>query len=141
LAYCMEILIPIMKRQGFGTIAGVSSLADARGFPGHAAYSASKSSATFILEAARSELAKFGINVITVKPGFVKSDMTADNKFFMPLLMETDDAAKIIVNGILSGKKRIGFPMPMVFLTYLVKILPSSVFEFLVGLYSKPIND
>ncbi|MFH1050040.1 MAG: SDR family NAD(P)-dependent oxidoreductase [bacterium] len=141
LLYGMEFLIPIMKKQGSGTIAGVSSLADARGFPGNAAYSASKSSASFILESARVELARFGINVVTIKPGFVKTDLIAKNTFYMPLLMEADKAAKIIVSGILSGKKRIAFPLPMVFLTYIVKILPSAVYEFLIKLYGKPINE
>lgn len=140
IVYFMERLIPIMKHQGYGTIAGVSSLADLRGIPGNAAYCASKSSATFLLEAARVELADYGINVVTVKPGFVKTAMTANNTFFMPFLMEADEAAKKIVNGILSGKKRIAFPLIMVFLSWLGKILPSSLFENLIRLYGKPIN-
>ena len=141
LAYGLEALIPIMKRQGYGTIAGVSSLAESRGIPGNAVYCASKSAVSFLLEAARIELEKFGIKVITVKPGFVKSDMTAKNKFYMPFLMETDKAAKIIVNGILSGKKRIAFPLPMVFLSWLGKVVPSTIFEYFIGLYGKPINE
>ncbi|ROL62193.1 SDR family NAD(P)-dependent oxidoreductase [Bacteroidetes/Chlorobi group bacterium ChocPot_Mid] len=140
IAYFMEGLIPIMKEQGYGTIAGVSSLADLRGIPGNAAYCASKSSVTFLLDAARVELAEYGISVITIKPGFVKSDMTANNAFFMPFLMESEEAAKIIVNGIMSGKKRIAFPLPMVFLSWLGKIVPSTLFEYLIGLYGKPIN-
>lgn len=140
-AFGLELLIPIMKNQGHGIIAGVTSLADARGFPGNAAYSASKSAATFLLEAARVELEKFGIKVLTIKPGFVKSDMTANNTFYMPFLMETKEAASIIVNGILSGKKLIGFPMPMVFLSWLGKVMPAVIFEYFIKLWGKPINE
>lgn len=140
-AYGMELLIPIMAKQGSGTIAGVSSLADFRGASGNAIYCASKTAVTFLLEAARVELAKFGINVVTIKPGFVKSDMTDQNKFYMPLLMETNVAAKIIVNGLLSGKKRIGFPIPMVFLSWLGKVVPAAIFEYFIKLWGRPINE
>ena len=141
IAYGLELLIPIMKNQGHGIIAGVASLAEARGIPGNAAYCASKSAATFLLEAARIELQKFGIKVLTIKPGFVKSDMTANNTFYMPFLMETKEAAKIIINGIIAGKKYIGFPMPMVFLSWLGKTVPSGIFEFFIKLWGKPINE
>ncbi|MFC2131287.1 SDR family NAD(P)-dependent oxidoreductase [Bacteroidota bacterium] len=141
LANGMETLIPVMKKQGYGKIAGVSSLADSRGIPGNAAYCASKSATSFILEAARIELEKYGINIITIKPGFVKSDMTAQNTFYMPFLMETTVAAKIIVKGILSGKKRIAFPLPLVILSYLGKTIPAKLFEFFIKKWRKPINE
>jgi len=102
---------------------------------------ASKSAASFLLEAARVELEKYGINIITIKPGFVKSDMTAQNTFYMPFLMETNSAAKIIVKNILSGKKRIAFPLPIVFLSYLGKVAPARLFEFFIKLWGKPINE
>jgi len=141
MAYGLEALIPVMKNQGYGTIAGVTSLADLRGIPGNAAYCASKSGSSFLLEAARIELEKFGIKINTIKPGFVISELTKDNTFHMPFLMETNAAAKIIVNGILSGKKRIYFPLPMVFLSYLGKITPALIFDYLFKLWKKPINE
>ena len=47
-----------MKKQGYGTIAGVTSLADMRGYGGSSSYSASKAAGSILLEAARVELKK-----------------------------------------------------------------------------------
>jgi short-subunit dehydrogenase len=56
IAHALEFLIPIMKKQCFGKIAGVTSLADVRGYPGSSSYSASKAAASRLLESARVEL-------------------------------------------------------------------------------------
>jgi NAD(P)-dependent dehydrogenase (short-subunit alcohol dehydrogenase family) len=137
----LEELIPIMKGQGYGKIAGVSSLADSRGIPGNAAYCASKSAVSFLLEAARVELKSTGIKIITIRPGFVKSDMTSKNTFYMPLLMEPGKAAKIIVEGVLKGKERIAFPLPLVLISYIGRVVPAFLFEIIIRLRGKPINE
>jgi short-subunit dehydrogenase len=125
----LEKLIPLMKQQGGGVIAGTTSLADARGFPGSSAYSVSKAAASHLLEASRIELSGSGIKIVTIKPGFVRTDMTAKNNFFMPFLMDVEKAAKIIISGLERGKSRIYFPLPTVFLTYIVKIVPGWLYE------------
>ena len=94
IAHALECLIPIMKKQGYGKIAGVTSLADVRGYPGSSGYSASKAAATRLLESARIELKKFNIRVITVKPGFVKTPMTDKNEFIMPFKIQPERAAR-----------------------------------------------
>jgi short-subunit dehydrogenase len=61
-----------------GTIIGLSSVAGERGralFPG---YSASKAAITAYLEALRNRVATRGVNIVTVKPGFVETAMTTD---------------------------------------------------------------
>ncbi|MFN3307517.1 MAG: SDR family NAD(P)-dependent oxidoreductase, partial [Candidatus Kapaibacteriota bacterium] len=130
IAYALEILPTFMQKPG-GKIVIISSLADARGFPSSSAYSSSKAAVTKLAEAARIELKPLGIDVITVKPGFVKTDMTAKNKFPMPFLLEPDEASKIIWNGIINNRKSIQFPLPMVILTKFIAILPNSIFDFL----------
>lgn len=126
----LEVLIPIMLRQGNGYIAGVSSLADARGFPGSSFYCASKTALTFILEAARIELKPKNIKIATIKPGFVKTDMTARNSFKMPFLWESEKAAKVMYKGIIKGKERIYYPRIMAFASYIGKIAPSWIYEW-----------
>ncbi len=131
----MEYIVPKMRESGSGTIVGISSLADSRGFAGSAAYSSSKSALSCALEAARAELKSSNINVITVRPGFVRTDMTAKNRFKMPFLMDVDRATEIIINGIESDKKRINFPLPTTLLTTLVKIIPGNLFDLMMGKY------
>ncbi len=129
--HSMESLIPIMKRNNGGIIAGVSSLADIRGFPGSGAYSSSKAAATVILEAAHLELARFNIKVLTIKPGFVDTNMTKKNKFPMPFLISPDKAASYIVKGLTKEKTLIAFPLPTKILSGIGKILPKCIFNFM----------
>ncbi len=130
IANVLECIIPLMKKQGYGTIAGVTSLADIRGYGGSSSYSASKAAASILLESARVELKKVNIKVITIRPGFVKTAMTDKNEFKMPLLMQTDKAARIIKKGIEKGKSIVQFPFLIVMATRLIKILPNWIFDW-----------
>jgi short-subunit dehydrogenase len=120
----IAILTEVMKKQGHGTIAGVSSLADKRSIPGSAPYMASKAALTLLLEAAEIELRPLGIKVITVRPGFVATDMTSKNVFPMPFLMSPEKAAKIIVRGIERGKRHIAFPFMSAVGSALMHLVP-----------------
>lgn len=130
LAYSLEILIPIMKKQGYGTIAGVTSLADVRGYGGSSSYSASKAAGSILLEAARVELKKLNIRVITVRPGFVKTAMTDKNEFYMPLLMQPPKAARIIRKKLEKGRSLVQFPWPIVMATRLIKNIPNWIYDW-----------
>jgi short-subunit dehydrogenase len=133
IARVLENIIPYMKKQGYGTIAGVTSLADIRGYGGSSSYSASKSAASILLEAARVELKKENIKVITIRPGFVKTAMTDKNEFKMPLLMQPDKAANIIKKGIEKGRSIVQFPFLIVMATRLIKILPNWIYDWGMG--------
>jgi NAD(P)-dependent dehydrogenase (short-subunit alcohol dehydrogenase family) len=129
-AYAMENLIPIMKKQGHGTIAAVSSLADTKAYPGSSSYSASKIALSYILSAARAELKEFGIRVITIRPGFTRTDRIKKNNFFMPFTKEPSWAAKTIIKGIGANKRIISFPITMSIITSLIKLIPDRLFDF-----------
>ncbi len=116
-----------------GTIVGVSSLADTRGFPGSGFYCASKSALTTFLESLRIELRKHNVSVITVRPGFVRTPMTDKNEFFMPFLMEPDLAAEIIIKRIKKNKPVIEFPFALSLMVRVLKFMPRSIFEFLAS--------
>ena len=130
IANVLECIIPLMLKQGYGTIAGVTSLADVRGYGGSSSYSASKAAASILLEAARVELKDKSINVITVRPGFVKTAMTDKNEFKMPFLLQPHEAAKKIANGIAKGRTIVQFPFPIVWATRLVKFLPNWIYDW-----------
>lgn len=127
----IELLLPIYMRQSKGMIVGVTSLADARGFPGSGYYCASKAAASHLLESLRVDLKKYNIKVITVKPGFVKTPMTDKNKFYMPFLMNVDKAVRIIVKGIVKEKNVIQFPLRTSISAKIVKCLPTRLFDLL----------
>lgn len=74
----MQAVIPIMKQQGSGTIVNISSVAGHIPIPFHGSYSATKFAMNAIGKAARIELEGDGINVLTVCPGYVKTDFAAN---------------------------------------------------------------
>ena len=70
----MQAVIPVMRQQGGGTIINISSVAGHIPMPFHAAYSASKFALNAIGKAARIELKRDNIHVLTVCPGYVRTD-------------------------------------------------------------------
>ena len=126
----VEFILPDFIKRKQGMIVGISSLADSRGWKGSGFYCASKAAATILLENLRVELKPFNIKVITVKPGFVETPMTAKNKLPMPFLMSAEKAAKIIINGMKKEKKVIQFPLPLVISSKLMRIVPDFLFEY-----------
>jgi 3-oxoacyl-[acyl-carrier protein] reductase len=70
--------VPHMKKQGFGRIVIVSSTAGQRGEAGVSNYAASKGGQISFTKALSTELAPFGINVNSVAPGWVDTDMCTE---------------------------------------------------------------
>ncbi len=66
---------PIFQALHAGTIVGISSVAADRGRVGNPGYNASKAALATYLEALRNRLSRFGVHVLTVKPGFMDTDM------------------------------------------------------------------
>ncbi|MBZ0203455.1 MAG: SDR family NAD(P)-dependent oxidoreductase [Ignavibacteria bacterium] len=139
IANVLEAIIPVMMKQGCGTIAGITSLADIRGYGGSASYSASKAAGSILLESARVELKKHNIRVITVRPGFVKTAMTDKNEFKMPFLMQPEEAAKRIRIGIEKGRSVVQFPWPIVMATRIIKFLPNWIYDWAMN-KSRPVK-
>jgi len=133
IVYWVEQLLPDFIKRKEGVIVGVSSQADNRGFSGSGFYCASKAAASIYLEGLRVELKRYGVKVITVRPGFVKTPMTDQNNFQMPFLMTAEKAAKIIINGIKKEKRIIQFPWQTVFLTKIVGLMPGNIYEYLAS--------
>ncbi|WP_240796786.1 SDR family NAD(P)-dependent oxidoreductase [Terasakiella sp. SH-1] len=117
-------LVPVMVERGGGQIALMSSLAGFRGLASSPAYSASKVCVKAYGEALRMRYARTGLKVNIICPGFVKSRITDQNNFKMPLLMESDKAAKIIRKGLSKNKAIIAFPGPMALAARLFALLP-----------------
>jgi short-subunit dehydrogenase len=122
-------LLPAMQQRGRGQIALMSSLAGFRGFPGAPSYCASKAAVRIWGEALNGDLKPFGIGVSVICPGFVRSRITARNAFAMPLLMDTERAARIIRRGLARRRARIAFPGPTYAAAWLLGALSPSLVD------------
>lgn len=131
--YWVEYLLPEMIRRRGGIIAPVSSLADNRGFSGSGFYCASKAALSIFSEGLGVDLKKYGIKVITIKPGFVKTPMTDKNKVKMYFMISAAKAATHIIKGIEKEKSIVQFPFPTVLGAKILGLLPSWLYRFIAA--------
>lgn len=77
----IKTIVPIMRKQGNGSIVNISSMVGRFGVPLNSAYVSSKFAVEGLSESISFELAEFGIRVIVIEPGVVKSDFFQNVKF------------------------------------------------------------
>lgn len=126
-------LIPAMVARRQGQIALMSSLAGFRGFPGAPAYCGSKAAVRVWGEGLRGDLARHGVAVSVICPGFVRSPMTAVNRFPMPFQLDSTQAAARIQRGLDRDQGRIAFPWPTYAAVWLLSLLPSRLADTLLA--------
>ena len=97
----IQKVAPIMRKQGTGDIVNISSIAGRIGFPVSTAYISSKFAIEGLSESLRYELGPFGVDVIIIEPGVIKTN------FFdsMKTAKKADDAYKEITEKVISGVK------------------------------------
>jgi hypothetical protein len=115
-----------MRARGRGTLVGIASLAGQRGLPGNGAYCASKGGLIRYLQSLRAELRPSGVRVCTVNPGYLRTALTAGNRFAMPGLMAPDDAASAILRAMSRGTEQLVLPRRLGWLAKALGLLPDA---------------
>lgn len=138
-ATTFQPFVKAMRAQRRGALVGVASIAGWRGMPGNGAYCASKGGLIRYLESLRAELRSESIVVSTVSPGYLRTALTAGNRFAMPGLMEPEAAAKAMLAGIARGRTHIVLPARIGWLARLLNLLPGALHDrLLLGQPRKP---
>ena len=129
-----------MRTQGqAGALVGVASIAGWRGMPGNGAYCASKGGLIRYLESLRAELRGSALTVHTVSPGYLRTALTAGNRFAMPGLMEPDEAATQLLQAVARGREHIVLPRRIGWLSRALSLLPARWHDrILLGQPRKP---
>jgi NAD(P)-dependent dehydrogenase (short-subunit alcohol dehydrogenase family) len=107
-----------------GRIVVIASVAAFVPGPGAATYCAAKAALDRWTIATAHTAGTHGVVMTSVCPGYVRTPMTAGNRFPMPGLMDADRAASIILAGIVKGRRRVAFPWWMAAAARLVGALP-----------------
>lgn len=118
----------IFEKQGYGHIALCGSVAGFRGLPYGQPYCATKAAIINYAESLKIEMEPKNIKVQVINPGFVKSPLTDKNDFPMPMIMETDDAAKALAKGLSSNVFEINFPKKFTFIMKILRVLPTFLY-------------
>lgn len=143
--YAMQAVIPVMRQQGGGCIINISSVAGHIPIPFHAIYSASKFSLNSIGKAARIELKKQGINVLTVCPGYVRTAFAQNAVRGSEVTtvrpksvrgISPERVAQATLQGYLKGKREVIVPWTMHVPVKLYQLCPSLV-EWAMGRMAK----
>ncbi len=95
-----------------GQIVGISSVAGDRGRVGNPGNNTSKAGLTTYLEALRNRLTRHGVNVLTVKPGFMKTEMLKAALGSTPFAIEPEKAADDIIKA-LKKRKQVIYTAPI----------------------------
>jgi short-subunit dehydrogenase len=133
LARAIELVLPAMVARRQGRIVGLASVAGYRGLPRAEGYGATKAAVISMLESLRLDLAPHGVGVTTVTPGFVATPLTAGNDFPMPFLMEPDEAAVRIADGLERDRRDIAFPRRLAMPLRAAQWLPGPVYDRIAG--------
>ena len=120
----LAAVVPPMVAAGRGHLVGIASVAGYRGLPGAEAYGATKAAQINLLEGLRAALGPRGVRVTTVCPGFVRTPMTETNDFPMPFIIDADEAARAICDGLEKRRAEIVFPLPMAVTMKLARLVP-----------------
>jgi len=117
-----------MEHQGHGTIAVISSVAGDRGRPSNYVYGSAKAMVSAFLEGMRARLFKSGVHVLTIKPGFVDTPMTADIKKGA-LWAKPEQVAQGIVAAIEKRRDVVYLPGFWRYIMLVIRHIPEFIFK------------
>jgi short-subunit dehydrogenase len=129
MAATFQPFVAPMRAQAGGTLVGIASVAGFRGLPGGSAYSASKSAAITYLESLRVELYGSGVAVVTICPGYIRTPMTAANRYRMPFIIDADEAARRFARAIAAKRRFAVIPWQMALVSFVLRRLPRWLFD------------
>jgi short-subunit dehydrogenase len=112
-----------------GQIVGIGSVAGDRGRVGNPGYNTSKAGLHTYLEALRNRLTRHGVNVLTVKPGFVKTEMLKAAVGPTPFAIPVEKAVDDIYNAMRKRRQTIYTPFFWQYIMLVIRHIPSFIFR------------
>ena len=135
---CINSVYEYFSEKKSGKISIISSVAGYRGLPAAGAYCASKSALISFAESLYFDMIRKNVKVSVICPGFIKTPMTDQNEFPMPMIKSAEYAADKIYLGILKRSGfEIHFPKTFTFLMKIIQILPNWLYFGAINLGNK----
>ena len=127
--HLLTLIANDFEAQKQGVIAVISSVAGDRGRQSNYVYGAAKGLLTTFLQGLRNRLFKSGVSVITVKPGFTRTQMTASMNREGFLWADADEVARGIVNAMRKGKDEVYLKPVWRAVMTVIKLIPETIFK------------
>jgi decaprenylphospho-beta-D-erythro-pentofuranosid-2-ulose 2-reductase len=117
-----------MRRQGFGSIVALSSVAGERVRRSNFVYGSSKAGFDGFFSGLGDRLAGSGVRVLVVRPGFVRTKMT-EGRPALPLATTPEAVARAVDDGLRRGRRTVWAPAVFRWIMAVVRHLPGPVFR------------
>jgi short-subunit dehydrogenase len=116
------------EKAASGTLAVISSVAGDRGRKSNYVYGASKGALTIFVDGVRNRIDRAGVQVLTIKPGFVATPMTA-HLAQGPLFAKPSQVAEGIVKAIEKRKDAVYLPSFWAVIMLIIRMIPRRIFK------------
>lgn len=124
---CIVYGMDILNKDRNPYIVAISSASQIVGLPRAEGYGASKAALHYLLQTLQVEFSNTNIDVSIVTPGFVKTELTERNDFYMPFLIPVDKAVDIILHGMKKRKPEIKFPFFLILILNILSFIPDKL--------------
>ncbi len=128
-ASILAVLANHFEQRGSGTIVGISSVAGDRGRASNYIYGSAKAGFTAYLSGLRNRLAKKGVHVTTVLPGFVATKMTAGMDLPARLTAQPAELAVAIEKAVRKRQDVIYVKRIWALVMLIIRLLPERLFK------------
>ena len=118
-----------------GRIVLIGSTAGLVPLPMAPVYSGSKAGLMMFAEALDARLARFGVRVVLVSPGFIDTPMSQGLKQPRPFMISADEAAAIIAKKVARGARHIIVPWPFAVMAAVAKIIPRALVRAILAAF------
>jgi decaprenylphospho-beta-D-erythro-pentofuranosid-2-ulose 2-reductase len=125
----LTALRPILEKQKAGTVGVITSVAGDRGRASNYLYGSAKGAVSTFLQGYRQALKPFGVTVVDLKPGFVRTPMTSHLDQSGLLWSEPTQIARIFHLGIRRGQAQVYAPWFWRWIMLVIRFLPDPIFQ------------
>ena len=125
----LAVLANLFEQRGSGTLVGISSVAGERGRATNYVYGSAKAGFTAFLSGLRNRLAKKGVHVVTVLPGFVATKMTDGMDLPAKLTAQPKQMADAILDAVLKRRNVIYVKRIWQLIMMIIRNIPEKVFK------------
>jgi decaprenylphospho-beta-D-erythro-pentofuranosid-2-ulose 2-reductase len=125
----LAVLANRFEQRGSGTLVGISSVAGERGRATNYVYGSAKAGFTAFLSGLRNRLAKNGVHVVTVLPGFVATKMTEGMDLPTRLTAQPEEVAKAVFKAVKRTKNTIYVKSMWWMIMVIIRLIPERLFK------------